>query len=287
MRDSDPRPMPTELQGAYRNPTDLLGVLYAWTLPQRRQVMSDLLSLLVRNLGMVEFPHGRKQTRTLEQRVKAYENPLSAINLMISVEQYGGREVTLPYLASVMEPMWQDRWKGMSWGYPIDVDHFGRLSRHVFGQKQLAWISAQHCRAATSHMDNQRALNKCLEMIDLVERWSLGQRNADEVEAASRTIAGVLDGLMTIYSNISSQYVLHGVWYASAITQFDRSDEGKTGSMVASCINSCVLAERYSPNDQERYRSSLIQATEPFKEACERTKKMIEPTLMTRSYAYV
>jgi len=85
MKDSDPRPMPSEVARAYRDPLEL-GALFATEVfadTVRLAVRDELLRRLVGKYGNAEIESGSKFA-TVTQRVARFKkNPWKSINLLM------------------------------------------------------------------------------------------------------------------------------------------------------------------------------------------------------------
>lgn len=177
MSNSDPRPMPPAVKAAYRNPTDLYRLLWsnAYSQQDRKQVRDALLDALVRDMGAVHFQHGAKQTRTIVQKLKTLKR--DHIEFILSIEDYGGRERTLPYLARAMEPRWRAYWDSMIWRSREDVISWGYAMDSILGNRQFAWISAQYARRAL-RFNTTANMALAIEAIEATEEWA--ERPSDE-----------------------------------------------------------------------------------------------------------
>lgn len=188
MFDHEPRPMPAEVRAAYRHPVDLLGLLESEAYPEdsQRFVRDGLLELLVSDLGNIWFPHGKTQTRSLEQRVKAIRSPVRSIGFMLDVDDYGGREITLRYLAMAMETRWSLWWDLFSWSGPSSLDAWRLVTSHVLGGRQYIWIAAQ-CARKVLHRVREEDAGIALESIESAEAYATSptEDNARRSELAA------------------------------------------------------------------------------------------------------
>lgn len=177
MNDSDPRPMPPEVQRAYRDPLKLTELLdsHAYSESDRLFVRDELLRALVSRFGEVEVFVGDKgRAQKVSTRVKSFKkNWLASIDLMLDVEQFGEREVTLPMLARIMEPRWQTWWS--TWQVKMTPSLIYRRWSDVvvlvLGERQIRWVAAHIAREKLRGQDRQDDIDAVLTLVEAVERY--------------------------------------------------------------------------------------------------------------------
>jgi len=142
---------------------------------------------LIRDKGNVHFDLGNGDAVTLEQRaILSRSNDFAgSIDVILSVDDYGGKESTLLYLARAMEPRWTEWWGAMSWGSFDELINWRKVCRYVIGQRQYAWIAAQHARFVSGYLTKAtRAVS--IKAIESTETWAMypteiNRRLAEEV----------------------------------------------------------------------------------------------------------
>lgn len=203
MLESDPRPMPPEVQRAYRSPLDLLALLrsHVYSKEDRLQIREQMLEELLSRFGESEVFVGKSgKTQRVSARVKSFRSDwVSSIDFMIKLEQYGGPEITLPILARLMEPQWQRWWSTFrerdkrfaSYKYQTWVE----VAELVLGERQVRWVAAQIAReklVGASARDEQAAL----PVIEAVEQYvqapseDLRKKMLDKQYALGRYLLG-------------------------------------------------------------------------------------------------
>lgn len=178
MQDTDPRPMPIEVQSAYRDPIDLLGLLKTdvYSPADRIAVRDALLSSLLATYGDAWVEVGSKEVR-VTTHVKAFrKNIVDGVEMLLDVPDYRGREETLPLLAQAMEPRWAEWWRSFQWKKQLDLIPWRDATKHVLGQRQFAWLAAQYARASIDRIrfdaENFLELAKYLHAIRATENWA-------------------------------------------------------------------------------------------------------------------
>ena len=210
MNDSDPRPMPPEVQRAYRDPLELANLLasHAYRNEDRLEIRDRLLNELVRRFGEVEVFVGDKgKTQKVSSRVRSFKtNWVAAIEFMLDVEGFGGKETTLPILARLMEPRWQAWWetfkqresipsRGVHWTW-------SEVAVWVLGERQIRWVAAQLARERLPFA-TQADVEVVLPEIETVEAYCVrptdraNERMLEEHEA----LGGYLVRLVTAYED--------------------------------------------------------------------------------------
>lgn len=209
MKDSDPRPMPSSVKAAYRQPIDLLGLLTssAYATDDRKQVRDELLEALVREKGNVHLPHSKNETRTITEKCHALKDPVSAINFVLSVPDYGGMDETMPYLARAMEPRWIAWWHGQAWARQSDIFDWVKASKFVMGQRQYVWIAAQYARTVLEY-NTATNRSEALKAIQAAEDWSTNQ-SIETVQLANAIYLAVSDERKIPYTKSYAACALH------------------------------------------------------------------------------
>lgn len=195
MNNSDPRPMPPEVQRAYHDPLELAHLLasHAYSDKDRLEIRDQLLSALVDRFGEVEVFVGDKgRTQKVSARVRSFKkNWVGAIEFMLDVENFGGREVTLPMLARLMEPRWQSWWANFRQTpfRRVGVNRtWAEVAVWVLGERQIRWMAAQLARTVIPFVE-QEDVDFVLPMIETVESYCVRpfnetrQRMLEEHEA--------------------------------------------------------------------------------------------------------
>lgn len=165
--------MPPEVQRAYRDPLKLTELLdsHAYSESDRLFVRDELLRALVSRFGEVEVFVGDKgRAQKVSTRVKSFKkNWLASIDLMLDVEQFGEREVTLPMLARIMEPRWQTWWS--TWQVKMTPSLIYRRWSDVvvlvLGERQIRWVAAQIAREKLRGQDRQDDIDSDLSSSSL------------------------------------------------------------------------------------------------------------------------
>lgn len=258
MRDNDPRPMPVDVKAAYRTYIDLLGLLGsdAYSDADRKQVFRALLDALIRDKGNVHFPHGAKQTRTLEQRASAIKDMARSIAFILSVPDYGGEQETLPYLARAMEPRWQSWNESQSWSGSDMLHRWFDVSRYVLGKRQFAWLAAQYARLALE-FNTPAGRGAALEAIEITERWA-SNPNEDDFDKA---------------------------WSASRdAVSFDAHAASNAAAVICGGGSYYAYASFAAAEAAEAFNAYTLKGGSPYYEAisrlCELTKWLITPSLI-------
>lgn len=173
MSDRDPRPMPSEVQRAYRDPVDLRGLLATdvYSKADRRAVLDALVRSLVAKHGDVWIENGSREVR-VTTRVRSFsKNANEAIRLLCGVEEYGGSDGVLPMLAHAMQPRWAAWWDGFELRGMNDLTDWARASTLVLGLRQVSWMAAQYARSAIDRVRPQD-LKVAVRVIEAAEAWA-------------------------------------------------------------------------------------------------------------------
>jgi hypothetical protein len=244
--------MPPVVKAAYRNPIDLLGLLKskAYSADDRRQVRDSLLDALTRDFGVVHLPHGDRQTRTIAQRSKSFKDTLRSIDLILSVEDYGGKDQTLSYLAEAMENRWQEWWQSVSWKTVDDTYAWRDISANVLGRRQTVWLAAQYARSVIDLTANRSA---AVQAIEAAESWSVSPTEDNRKQAY-----------------VASYIAFSSVVYDPSTAYYASYSAGQAASIAAD--SACYFANAaYYP---------LSAAPENASRLCELTKQLITPSLV-------
>jgi hypothetical protein len=169
--------MPSSIASAYRSPVDLRRVFGSIYVGLHDDIVEAFIVELKRTFGEsdVETKTGKYQKLSHRARMKKY--PVRAIELLVNAPDYGGPSYTLPILARVMEPIWQDQWRDvMEAGTMSVMPNFISLSTPVLGEFQFYWIRAEVVRMtlsldAVKKSADDRLVSLCLDAIDASERY--------------------------------------------------------------------------------------------------------------------
>lgn len=198
MDPTKPRPMPAQALVDYRDPADLFGLFSseAFSMQDRQSVCRELMRVLVERYGNTELVVGRSFTDrrgnteiVVDPSVKprsvrylmrsSLADPLATISAVLEAPDYGGKEQTLPILATIMEPRWLSWWESFQLKeIPNDMQPI----ECVLGRKQLVWIAAQCARMVLDFTGSLRDV--ALRSIETTEAWVIGRRSVDDVKAA-------------------------------------------------------------------------------------------------------
>lgn len=161
------RSMPASISGSYRDPLNLLHLYSSPCMSGMDQlnILREFFASLVRRFSDVEVFVGRqgkvKKLSSLVSRWISSSRLLHAMEYLVDLEEFGGRDETLPMLAEVMQPYWLETWRiALSsaydgFGVPPNLNPAPWMSVFgtVLGTRQLLWIVAQCARVAVSHFD--------------------------------------------------------------------------------------------------------------------------------------
>lgn len=172
MNDSDPRPMPPEVQRAYQSPLDLRMLLESSPFEGSvMEICDKLLDELIEKYGSVEIPHG-KGFMPIRRRVeKISKDAWKSIELMASFHEYGRRATVLPLLASVMQPYWARWWDRFVFSDADSVAEWWRVSRMVLGDRQNIWLAAQCIRSSVDRVDKDQR-EAAVDVCDSAEAYA-------------------------------------------------------------------------------------------------------------------
>lgn len=157
VNDSDPRPMPDDVKADYRRPLRLIDLLRSGVYARSELIAmrDELVAMLVRDKGNVHLSHGQDQTRTIAQRVRIFKDPVSAICFLTTLQDYGSEEVTLPYLAQLMEPGWQAWWGSQRWSSWSGIGNWEDVCSLILSRRQFFWIIAQLGRSVIDYVSGE------------------------------------------------------------------------------------------------------------------------------------
>lgn len=273
MKDSDPRPMPLEVQRAYREPIDLQGLLawaassmpmaarvYGWE--DRLVVRGALLESLLARHGDAWIAVGSREER-VSTLVKSYGARASAvtkaIELLLDVPDYGGREETLPLLAQAMQPGWAAWWSSFAWNDFVDVTTWRQASTYVLGSRQLSWLAAQYARTAIESLTWEDR-EVCLRAIEAAEAWA--QVPSKSNRQATIDLADIVDVTPGAYADVRA---------ATAATY--AADAARDAANADARYAASAAANATSP------KAPLLP--EAYARLASLTKRLITPTLVT------
>lgn len=261
--------MPTEIRRAYRDPIDLVGLLQsrAYNVKQAVEVRDDLMSLLINKYGDPWVSVGSKEVR-VSTRVKQFKvNVASAVEMLSTVEDYGGRDGVMSALAVAMEPRWSEWWQNFEWYDWKSVSEWRDVAWFVLGRRQFLWICAQAARSAIDTADPERR-GGYLRIIEIAERFAVSQ---------SKDVRQILIDERSINSAQS------GTW-APAQANIDASIMALGRYIVvhnghASMINIAHAANALAQDAKGIGRR--MTRDDAFAYLADMTRKMITPTLIT------
>jgi hypothetical protein len=269
MQDKDPRPMPIEVQSAYREPIDLLGLLETdvYSPADRIAVRDSLLSSLLATYGDAWVELGSKEVR-VTTRVKAFrKNIVAGVELLLDVPDYRGREETLPLLAQAMEPRWAQWWNTFDWTTSSRaIFDWTKPTQRVLGLRQFAWLAAQYARTvidlvqSDSRPNSPRLRSACLRAIQHTERWSRQPSKLHEDEAIQ---AGKGALSLMPYDSPDAANAVDAAAYATRVVGYAQYEE--------------AAVEQF----QEACSSAVLTGAKTTKELAELTRQLITPTLVT------
>lgn len=282
MKDSDPRPMPNKLKIAYLpslNLKKLFSRRNVFSPSDRLEVRDRLLHALIKKHGTAEVIDRDRVFFVDEAPSMRFGSASDGIDLLMSIEEYGGEEEVKRQLAFVMQPYWAKWWDEFDLSdagkdYPLE---WGFAARHVLGPQQFRWIAAQCARSALLLVRSpDRAL--CLDGIMNAERHA---ENPTE------------DTLLEMRAS----------W--DALSSHERTREDRVSrAIVAVCRSCCLDTPRVESSVEETvYRSSEALAyskVDPFGEVpaadlsedainesrlelANRIRSLITPTLITHA----
>lgn len=177
MKDTDPRPMPPSVQAAYKQPIDLIKLLrtHLYNGGDREAVRDAMLRLLLEKHGEIWIPMPMRSGDVPLSEWAMRGPAMYGIDMILSLEDLGGPEATMPVLARVMQPGWIERWKAMEWLNSRDVEDWIKVSSNILGRRQFMWLSAQYARSVAGHADmplTSNARRTCLRSLDATEAYA-------------------------------------------------------------------------------------------------------------------
>lgn len=270
MNDSDPRPMPPQVQRAYRDPTKLRELLSSevFTESEASDTRDELLDRLVKKYGNVEIEgtdvFGKPNLvsiQFLKRIARRNINIWDSISIMLSVEEYEGPDAVLPELAKVMQPYWSRWWESMRWEDQADARRCLFVASNVMGKRQFVWLSAQYARIvvdAVLYDDKDYALSA----IEAAESFSAfpSEKNQEKARRAA-------NGAWLPSSYTSSE---------SALNAASSAADGARSSHAATYTESAAANSAEASVGFEGYSSAAA-----YSRLCELTKRLITPTLIT------
>ena len=267
MKDSDPRPMPPEVQRAYRRPLEL-GRLFAtdvFSPKDRLAVRRELIGRLVARHGNaeVESPFGFV---SVPQRAAELERPWKGIDLLMSVPEYGGKDAVKLELAHVMQPYWSKWWDRFDWADWQSISRWKDTVAIVLGDRQLLWLSAQYARSVIWIADPE-SRDTLVAAFESIEDYSTSNSSGDldrmlEMSREARMCAEVAEGVAAYDAAYSASW-------ASSDAASEESAAHAAYSAAAAASNA-VVANRY-----------VAATSTQLAQLASLTKRLITPTLVT------
>jgi len=256
MKDSDPRPMPPEVQRAYRDPLEL-GELFAtdvFTDEDRFAVRDELLRRLVGKYGNAEIESGARLTTVTQRVAKFRKNVWKSIDLLMSVPEYGGKESGKLELAHIMQPYWAKWWDGFEWSDWRSISRWRDIVVIVLGDLQFRWLAAQYARSV---IDLTRPPDRdvCLDAIDVAEDYA--------ADPSAKNMARMDAAFVAVGNTPSSAAAAAS---AAVVRYFNSSISAANAAAVAAAANAAAAA---SAKDDVYSQLAAL------------TRRLITPTLIT------
>jgi hypothetical protein len=274
MKDSDPRPMPPEVKGAYRSPLALRDILGTDVFSDRDklEVRDALLRNLLDTYGNAEVPY-LNGYMPIAKRVGMYKkNAFAAIGIMIHVADYGGKDRVLPMLADIMQPYWNRWWDGMSFDDPEAISSDIQTYAMVLGKRQLAWINAQVARSVSVYLTSDYR-DMAMSCIVLSERYA--------ISGDSRTFENAYTEAREAREYIEEVVMRFDVRPGSDNRPFFAL---MSASEVISPSYSRTILSAISAASSTESEFSRNGTPEDRRKIAELVKSLITPTLITKSY---
>lgn len=285
MNDSDPRPMPPEVQRAYRDPLKLdeLFATDVFTNETRLQVRDELLRRLVSKHGNVEVEIGRNLV-PMADAVSRFMNPWYGIDELMSAHEYGGTEAVAIDLAHIMQPHWSAWWDAFDWGERYLITRWVNIARIVLGERQFRLLSAQYGRSVIDLAPPQDR-EVCIKAIEASEEYSRvpSGRNGNALSIAGRSAsyaAGAAaavsnrDGSVAGAASLAAYYAVSSIAAATAgadAPSWSNPAAGAAASAASNAANAMNVASRVTAGVRLTASPSLAELT----------KQLITPTLIT------
>lgn len=292
MRESDPRPMPSVVKAAYRNPTDLERLLSSqvYSSANRRAVRDDLLEEIVRHRGMAEISEGKNGSIPLTEAVALTKDVAKQVDVIVSAVDYGGVEETLPYLARAMETRWLQWWEEQEWKTFDHVTEWSEVIQHVVGERQSVWMAAQYARFVFELVpDAYKSI--AAEAIESAEAWSLAttQENRQRAGRAARAAYRVKESM----NGSTASYAIGAAWGSAFSADLAAAaiavNGGYASSSAAGHLRSTIALCAEAISRSRARVASLEEASPPaaeyarvYEELSEFAKVLFTPTLLSQ-----
>lgn len=283
MKEFSPNPMPEEVLRAYRNYTQLCPLLLSvvFTDRDREDVRDKFLAELIKKHADAEVFVGDKgRTQKVSARVKSFRrNVVSAVEFMLDVEDFGGREATMPILAGIMQPYWARWWESMVISPSWASDETGKCVDAmlcVLGQRQMLWIMAQYVWRLFYEMnedsDDARLISRGAKQVEFVAA-NMKDKLGAEVSAWAVVQRAWLLPVMTRGPMVRALFALD----AALLAARDIRSAGPVTIEFRKNIARCISASRsYGPDSDQRLYG-LDQRCEVLDDI---RKQLITPTLI-------
>jgi len=273
MKASEPRPMPPDVNGAYRSPLALRDILSTdvFSDQDRLDVRDALLRKLLDTYGSAEVPY-LNGYMPIAKRVQMYKkNAFAAIGIMIHVADYGGKDRVLPMLADIMQPYWNRWWDGMSFDDPEAISSDIQTYAMVLGKRQLAWINAQVARSVSVYLTSDYR-DMAMSCIVLSERYAIhgDSKRFEKAYTAGREIRENME-----YAALRRQTEpwFNNRSFAAVVSASEIvSSDSRTILSAISAVSS--TESEFSRNGRPEDRRKIAELV----------KRLITPTLITKSY---
>lgn len=215
MNDNTPLPMPAEVLRTYPMKIDYVGLLEdsrVYSDNDRAEVLGGLTRALVARYGDVRIRRGDGSESVSEIVRGMRSDAASAIELLRSIDQYGGAAGVDPLLAMAMQPRWARWWGSFEWRNRDDIEAWRDVTGRVLGQLELAWLAAQYARSAIDRLA-PRDRQVCLAAIEAAEaavRDPSKVNHARAIDASDRAATTA-----SLVSDVAAQHAARASVYAA------------------------------------------------------------------------
>lgn len=280
MKDSDPCPMPPEVQRAYPRRIDPVKLLQTsvYSEADRRGVLDALMRSLLEMHGDVWVP-GWVAGSSNEVRVSRCvrwqdRSVVKSIEMLRRLEEYGGREGVDEQLARAMQPLWIQWWEGFAWRDWRDVVGWRNVVGHVLGPRQLAWMAAQYARVAIDlvWLQNRSAY---IGAIEAAETWARVPSAANRQAAANAAYAADTD----VAAYFAARTATADDAYSPTATA--SATVGAAAFTAAAAIDAVAARLSNAMDAYAAYAYAPARAAAAYERLAVITKRLITPTLIT------
>ena len=266
--------MPIEVQSAYRDPIDLLGLLATdvYSPADRIAVRDALLSSLLARYGDAWVEVGGKEVRVTTHVKSFRKNIVGAVKMLLDVPDYRGREETLPLLAQAMEPKWAEWWNTFKWTRKSDIIAWRDVTKHVLGDRQFAWLAAQYARSVID-LARPQDRDVCLRAIAAAEALARvpSKQHRQAAESAEAAADAAIEAILDVGFDVSDAISIAAAGDAiEAAAAAARAFFGGAAGDAARAIEAAARAAR-NANARDDAANALAVLT----------RRLITPTLVT------